>query len=66
MQTIKQQNEKIRILQKYIATKDASNTTLKNALNDCSNVTILPAEPSVVIVVPNSDEFVPRGKFVKI
>ena len=67
MQTINQLNETNKILQNNIATKDATITELKQALNDRSNVTILPAESSLVIVVPSSDELDHNnGKVVKI
>ena len=56
MQTINQLNETIRILQNNIATKDATIKALEQELNDCSNSTILPAESSLVIVLPSSDE----------
>ena len=56
MQTINQLNETIRILQSNITTKDTTIKSLEQELNDCSNVTILPEESSLVIVVPSSDE----------
>ena len=56
MQIINQLNETNKILQNNIATKDAAITELQQALNDCSNVTTLPAESSLVIVLPSSDE----------
>ena len=56
MQTINQLNETIRILQNNIATKDATIKALEQELNDCSDVTILPEESSLVIVVPSSEE----------
>ena len=66
MQTINQLNETNKILQNNIASKDATIIALKQELNDNSNVTILPAESSLVIVVPSSDELVyHRGKAVK-
>ena len=67
MQTINQLNEKIKILDSHIATKDATITALKQALNDGSNVTTVPEESSLVIVVPSSDELDhSNGKVVKI
>ena len=67
MATIKHLNETNKILQNNIATKDATITELKQALNDRSNVTILPAESSLVIVVPSSDELDHNnGEVVKI
>ena len=56
MQTIYQLNETIQILQSNIATKDATILALKQAIDDRTNVTILPTEPSMIIVVPSSDE----------
>ena len=56
MQTINQLNETIQILQSNIVTKDATILALKQAIDDRTNVTILPTEPSMVIVVPSSDE----------
>ena len=56
MQTINQLNEKIRVLQSNVATKDATIKALIQELNDRSNATILPAESSLVVVVPISDE----------
>ena len=64
MQTINQLNEKIRILQNSVATKDETIKALEQELNDCSNKTMLPAESSLVIVVPISDELDhDQGKF---
>ena len=56
MQTINQLNETIQILQSNIVTKDATILALKQAIDDLTNVTILPTEPSMIIVVPSSDE----------
>ena len=56
MQTINQLNETIQILQSNIVTKDATILALKQAIDDRTNVTILPTEPSMIIVVPSSDE----------
>ena len=55
MATIKHLNETNKILQNNIATKDATITELKQALNDRSNITILPSDPSLIIVVPSTD-----------
>ena len=56
METIKHLNEQNMMLQNNIVTKDATITTLEQALTDHSIVTTLPAEPSLVITVPSSDE----------
>ena len=56
MQTINQLNEKIRILQNSVATKDETIKALEQELNDCSDNKILPEESSLVIVVPSSDD----------
>ena len=67
MQTINQLNETIQILQSIIVTKDATILALKQAINESSNVTILPTEPTAVIVVPSADEIdYHRSKFTKI
>ena len=55
MATIKHLNETNKILQNNIATKDATITELKQALNDRSNITILPSDLSLIIVVPSTD-----------
>ena len=51
-ETIIKLNETIRILQSNMASKDALIIALKEAINDCSNVTVSPT----VIAVPNADE----------
>ena len=56
MQTINQLNETIKILQNNITTKDTTIKSLEQELNECSDVTILPEESSLVIVVPSSHE----------
>ena len=56
METIKYLNEKNMMLQNNIVTKDTTITTLEQALTDHSIVTTLPAEPSLVIIVPSPDE----------
>ena len=69
MQTINQLNETIQILQSNIATKDAAITALEQAIDENSNLTILPTEVSMEfeIVVPSLDEIYHYGsKDVKI
>ena len=69
MQTINQLNETIQILQSNIATKDAAITALEQAIDENSNLTILPTEVSMEfeIVVPSLDEIDHYGgKNVKI
>ena len=56
MQTINQLNQRNQILHSNIAIKDATIEALQETINNSSNMTISPAEPSMVIVVPSSDE----------
>ena len=56
MQTINQFNKTIQILQRKIAIKDATILALQQTIHESSNITILPTEPSTIILVPSSDE----------
>ena len=56
MQTINQLNETIQILQGIVATQNATILELKQVINDRLNVTVIPTEPTEVILVPSADE----------
>ena len=67
LHTINQLNETIKILLSKMATKDATIEALKQAINDRSNAFVSSTEPSMVIVVPSSDQInYHRGKVEKI
>ena len=54
-------------MQSNIVTKDATILALKQAINECSSVTIPPTQPPMVIVVPSSDEIGQhRGEVAKV
>ena len=56
MQTINQLNLKNQILHSKMAEKDATIIALKQAINECSNITTPPMPLPMVISVPNSDD----------
>ena len=56
MQTINQLNLKNQILHSKMVEKDATIITLKQAINECSNITIPTLSPPMVIFVPSSDD----------
>ena len=66
IQTINQLNETIQILQGIVATQNATILELKQVINDRLNVTVIPTEPTEVILVPSADEIDRhRSKFAK-
>ena len=56
MQTINQLNLKIQILHIKMVEKDATIIALKQAINECSNITTSPMPSPMVIFVPSSDD----------
>ena len=66
MQTINQLNLKNQILHSKMVEKDATIIALKQAINNCSNITTPPMPAPMVIFVPSSDDIDQhRGKVAK-